>query len=360
LTVKVPLAKLALPARPTEPTSPLNQPEVKLVAAITVKATVVEFVKLTDVPVTATVAVPVVAVPLAIRVRVLEAVAGFGLNEAVTPLGRPDADKVTPLAKPFCGVTVMVLVPPVPCETLKLLGDAERVNFGPAFTFTETAVLLVKPPTVPVAVTENVPVAAVLVAVRVRVLEAVAGFGLNEAVTPLGRPNADKLTLLLKPFCGVTVILLVPLAPCATLTLLGDAESAKFPTTVTSSVVVVELLRLPEVPVIVRVTIPVAAVLLAVRVRVLEAVAGFGLNEALTPLGRPETDKPTLPLKPFCRVTPIVLVTLAPWVRLKLLGDAESVKPGVLFGQLLTRFAALMLPIPVAKSHPVAVPYAGR
>jgi len=46
-------------------------------------------------------------------------------------------------------------------------------------------------------------------------------------------------------------------------------------------------------------------------------------------------------------------------VRLKLLGDAESRNAGVLFGQLLTRFAALMLPIPVAESHPVVAPYAG-
>jgi hypothetical protein len=63
----------------------------------------------------------------------------------------------------------------------------------------------------------------------------------------------------------------------------------------------VELVRLPEVPVTVRATAPVAAVLVAVRVSVLEVVAaGFGLNEAVTPLGRPERDKLTLPLKPFC------------------------------------------------------------
>jgi len=62
----------------------------------------------------------------------------------------------------------------------------------------------------------------------------------------------------------------------------------------------VELVRLPEVPVTVRATAPVAAVLVAVRVSVLEVVAGFVLNEAVTPLGRPETDKLTLPLKPFC------------------------------------------------------------
>jgi hypothetical protein len=32
---------------------------------------------------------------------------------------------------------------------------------------------------------------------------------------------------------------------------------------------------------------------------------------------------------------------------------------GLTPGQLLTKLAALTLPIPVAKSHPVVVPYAG-
>lgn len=84
------------------------------------------------------------------------------------------------------------------------------------------------------------------------------------------------------------------------LTLLGDAERVKFPTTVTASVIVVEFVRLPEVPVSFRVTLPVAAVLVAVRVRTLEVVAGFGLNDAVTPAGNPDTDKPTLLPKPFC------------------------------------------------------------
>ncbi len=73
-------------------------------------------------------------------------------------------------------------------------------------------------------VTVTAPVVAVLLATSVKILVAVAGFGLNEAVTPLGKPDADKLTLPLKPFCEVTVIVLVPLVPCAKLRLLGEAE----------------------------------------------------------------------------------------------------------------------------------------
>jgi hypothetical protein len=79
------------------------------------------------------------------------------------------------------------------------------------------------------------------------------------------------------------------------------------------------------VPVIVTVAVPMAAVLLVVNVNLLVVVAGFELNDALTPLGRPEADKVTPPLKPFCGVTVIVLEPLAPRVRVKLLGDAERV-----------------------------------
>ena len=37
--------------------------------------------------------------------------AGLGLKAAFTPLGKPDAERVTLPLKPFDGVMVMVLVP---------------------------------------------------------------------------------------------------------------------------------------------------------------------------------------------------------------------------------------------------------
>ena len=55
--------------------------------------------------------VPVVAVALAVSVKILVAVVGFVPNDAVTPVGRPDATRVTLPAKPFWGVTVMPLEP---------------------------------------------------------------------------------------------------------------------------------------------------------------------------------------------------------------------------------------------------------
>ncbi len=68
-----------------------------------------------------------------------------------------------------------------------------------------------------------VPVVAAALAVNVSVLDVVVGFRLKAAVTPLGRPDAARLTLPLNPFAGFTVIALVPLLPCTTLNVLGVA-----------------------------------------------------------------------------------------------------------------------------------------
>jgi hypothetical protein len=189
-----------------------------------------------------------------------------------------------------------------------------------------TVVVFIKLPEVPVMVTVTVTVDAVLLAVSVNMLALVVLVGLKEAVTPLGRPEAAKVTLPLKPFCGVTVMVLAPLAPWVSAKLLGDAESVKLGTGSGFTVreMVVEFVKLPEVPVMITVTVPVAAVPLAVSVNVLVVVVLVGLKEAVTPLGRPEADKLTLPLKPFCGVTVMVLAPLAPWVSVKLLGEAES------------------------------------
>jgi len=83
-------------------------------------------------------------------------------------------------------------------------------------------------PEVPVIVSGKVPVAAVVLAVNVKVLEPMVLAGLNVGITPLGRPDTDKLTLPLKPFRGVTVTVLVAFVPCVTLKLFGEAASAKF------------------------------------------------------------------------------------------------------------------------------------
>jgi len=75
-------------------------------------------------------------------------------------------------------------------------------------------------------VTVDVPVIAVLLAASVSVLLPVVLVGLNVAVTPLGTPETDSATLPVETFCGVTVMVLVPLEPCVRV--YGDAERLKF------------------------------------------------------------------------------------------------------------------------------------
>lgn len=118
--------------------------------------------------------------------------------------------------------------------------------------------------------------------------------------------------------------------------------------------------KLPEVPVMVMVEMPITAVAEAVSVSVLLLVVLLGLKEAVTPFGTPEADRLTSALKPFCGVMVIVVEPLVPWVTVTLVGELERVKFCAETGQLLTRLEALTLPMPVAESHPVFVPYAGR
>lgn len=118
----------------------------------------------------------------------------------------------------------------LPCFTVREDGEALMVKFGDAAALTVRARVVVafRLPEVPVMVTVAVPVVAVALAVKVSVLVVLVGFGLNTAVTPVGRPEAARLTLPENPPRSVTVIVLVPPAPpCVIVTLLGEAESVK-------------------------------------------------------------------------------------------------------------------------------------
>lgn len=91
-----------------------------------------------------------------------------------------------------------------------------------AVTVTPTVVVWLKLPEVPVIVTVvGPPTVAVLLAVSVKVLP------LKDAVTPVGNPEAAYETVPVKPFFAVTVIVLVAVLPCTTLTLFGDAARLK-------------------------------------------------------------------------------------------------------------------------------------
>ena len=83
------------------------------------------------------------------------------------------------------------------------------MNVGP-WIVSEMVAVAVMLPEVPVTVTVLTPGVAVLEAVSVKVLVPVVGFGVNDAVTPLGRPVAVRVTASLNPNWGVTVMTEVP------------------------------------------------------------------------------------------------------------------------------------------------------
>jgi hypothetical protein len=143
---------------------------------------------------------------------------------------------------------------------------------------------------------------AVSVSVEVTLLFAggVTGLVENAAVTPLGNPVALSVVADAKLPELVIVIVLLPLLPGATVSELGDAPIVKFGVEAAFTVrarVVVET-KLPDVPVIVTVAVPVVAELLAVNVSVLVPAVLVGLNTAVTPEGNPDAARLTVPVNP--------------------------------------------------------------
>jgi hypothetical protein len=64
----------------------------------------------------------------------------------------------------------------------------------------------------------------------------------------------------------------------------------------------------PEVPVMVRTLLPPVAFEAAVKVSVLVPLVDEGENEAVTPVGRPEMESATVPVKPYSGCTATVVV----------------------------------------------------
>jgi hypothetical protein len=100
-------------------------------------------------------------------------------------------------------------------------------------TVSDTLVLVVRLPLVPVMVTAAAPAVAELLAVSFSVevaLPLAAGaseVGEREAVTPEGRPETVSDTTESKPSLLPTVMVLVPDAPCAIDRLVGESDTEK-------------------------------------------------------------------------------------------------------------------------------------
>jgi hypothetical protein len=203
-----------------------------VVPFVTVRVTVAVCVTPPPVPVTVIVDVPAAAAVPALRVSVEEPAPPemlTGLKLAVTPEGIPVAERVTALLNPPETALVIVDVPELPATTLTEEGLAERVKLGvvPFVTVSVMKAVFVTPPPVPVTVIVEVPAAALVLAVSVSVdvpapPEMLAGLKL--AVTPLGKPLADRLMVLLNPPETALVIVDVPELPVTTLRDVGFAD----------------------------------------------------------------------------------------------------------------------------------------
>lgn len=90
---------------------------------------------------------PVVAVALAVSVRVDVPLPGAAIDAgaklAVTPAGKPDAESEIAELKPLLTAVEIEELPEVPCVIERLLGDALSVKFGDAAALTVTAMVAV-------------------------------------------------------------------------------------------------------------------------------------------------------------------------------------------------------------------------
>ena len=143
-----------------------------------------------------------------LRVRVVDDPAAKVVDDAVgvIPVGapvteRPSGSVKVPDTEPQDTWTLAAC----PAVTVTLLGFADSVQLGGTLTTNETDAVRVTPPPLAVTVTGYEPAFTLVATVNVRVLPAVAAAVADEnaAVTPVGKPAAEKLTEALNPFCGV-------------------------------------------------------------------------------------------------------------------------------------------------------------
>jgi hypothetical protein len=202
-------------------------------AAVTLTVTVVLCVAPeASVPVTVTTYTPgaVVKSGETVSVDAPPAMTIAGLRLAARPPGDEVALRLIASVVPVTIAVLIVLLPALPCMTVRLLALAAIEKSDAAeVTVTVTVVLCVAEPSVPVTVTVYVPGvnsgSAVIVSVEAPPALTVAG--LIVAVSPPADETALRLTESAVPVTSVVLTVLVPTLPCTTLRLLGLAEIAK-------------------------------------------------------------------------------------------------------------------------------------
>lgn len=203
-------------------------------AGVTVREIFIVCTSVPSVPVTPMKYVPAAVEVSAVRVNMElpdpETVEGRKL--AVTPVGSPDAVRVTTPVKLLSGIILAVKLVPVPACVVWELGVADIAKSGVrtgAVTVTVTAPLWVSVPLVPVTVSVYVPAttAAFVEMFRVQLPEVVMDPGAQLASIPVGSPLAAMLTAPVNPFTGATLIVTLVLWAVPTVCAAGATVNVK-------------------------------------------------------------------------------------------------------------------------------------
>jgi hypothetical protein len=201
-----------------------------------------------EVPVIVTGYVPATVVEATAKVTKVELVDEVGLKVAVTPVGWPDAANVTLPANGLMSVTVMVSVPLAPVAIDKLTAEGVSTKPPAAVIVIVMVYVSVVVPEVAVMVIEYVPGGVEQPALSVSVLLPLVIVP-NTAVTPEGKPDAERATAPVNPPVSVTGLGNFPEPHCGT-DMGGKGPTVK-PDVVTVSVMEVVAVNVPEVPVMV-------------------------------------------------------------------------------------------------------------
>jgi hypothetical protein len=214
----------------------------------------------------------------------------------------------------FAAIVTMIIAArfePVPTTKAGVFAEVTP-HWKPEFTLlsnatpgrlvvSDTVVVCVSVPLMPVMVSVDAPVGVVVLVVIVSVDDALVGFGENAALAPVGSPLAVSVTALENPAIALMLTVYVVDPPCVTVRLDGEPLRVKSGVDTTRDTLAV-CVRDPLTPVIVNAYVPLGVVVLVVTERLEEAVAGLGVNAPLAPAGNPLTLKATWPVKPLTGV----------------------------------------------------------
>jgi hypothetical protein len=294
---------------------------------------------------------PAEADAVSVSVEVAPGATVAGEKAAVTPAGRPETASVTLPAKPLVAATLTEAIADAPLTSPSDVGVALTVKPGAEVTFRLRGAVAVRLPLAPETVrpAEDTAAEADAVSFNVELTPAATAVGVNAAVTPLGRPETDNVTLPAKPLIAATLTGVEADVPAGSATGDGEALKLKAGTALTVRLNGKVAVKLPLVPV--RVTVAeddaAAAAAVSFSVAVPPAAIAVGEKAAVTPAGNPENASVTLPWNPPVAVTPMPTVTDDPAARAREDGAALRVNPSAAAAWFTVNVNPAMVTVPV-------------